>query len=342
VGLGYLLMSQVSAIWQVYLCYGVMVGIGIAGIWVPLLSTVARWFIRGRGLASGIVASGMGVGIIVMPPLADHLITRYSWRPSYVIVGLMALVIVIIIAQFLRRDPAQIGQSAYGADTVRVGSPDVDAVVTGFSFREAIRTPQLWAIGAVLLVFGLCVQTTMVHAVPHATDIGISASAAATILSVIGFVSIGSKVGMGSIGDRIGNKRIVVAISVLMLAAFLWLRIADKLWMLYLFAVIFSFGYGGWSVVQSPLVAEFFGLRAHGAIFGLTAFASGIGGAIGPIVAGRLFDLTNSYLLAFTVMAVLSAVSLVLAVLLKRPVKPIAASSSPDRLPYAGTGFGKT
>lgn len=106
-GLGYLLMSRVGAIWQIYLFHGVLVGIGMSGTFVPLMSATARWFIRRRGLTSGIVASGIGIGMIMMPLVANLLISKYSWRTSYFILGLIALVLITTLAQFLRRAPSQ-------------------------------------------------------------------------------------------------------------------------------------------------------------------------------------------------------------------------------------------
>ena len=121
-GLGYLLMSQVSAIWQLYLFYGVMVGIGVSGSFVPLVSTVARWFAERRGMMTGIAVSGIGIGTMIMPLVANWLISSYGWRTSYIVVGITVLVLIILVAQFLRRDPGQMGQLPYGADEVKVES----------------------------------------------------------------------------------------------------------------------------------------------------------------------------------------------------------------------------
>jgi MFS family permease len=168
-----------------------------------------------------------------------------------------------------------------------------------------------------LLCANFCLQTVFVHIVPHATDIGISAAAAATILSVIGFVSIGSKIGVGSFGDRFGNRRAMVFLFLLISIVFLWLWFASELWMLYIFAALFAIGYGGFVAVQSPMVAEFFGLRAHGTIFGLVTFAANIGSAIGPLITGSIFDVSGSYDWAFILCAILCSVSLILSILLK-------------------------
>lgn len=314
-GLGYLLMSQISAIWQIYLFYGVLLGIGMAGIWVPLISSVARWFVKRRGLASGIVASGLGIGITIMPLFANYLISSYGWRTSYIIIGLITLTFIVIIAQFLRRDPTQKSILAYDANALKTDGPNLQ--VHGFSLREATRTRQFWIIFVVFLFFNFCVQAVMVHVVPYATDIGVAASTAAAILSVIGIVSIGSMVGMGSIGDRIGSKRVMILVFVLMSLSFVWLRLVSDLWALYLFAVIFGLGYGGFAAAQSPMVAEFFELRAHGSILGLAGFALGTGGAISSVVAGHIFDISGSYQWVFVLCAILAVMALALTILLE-------------------------
>ena len=114
-GVSYLLMSQVQMVWQIYIIFGILASIGVAGSWVPLLSTIARWFVFRRGLMSGIAAAGIGVGIMILPPLSSYLISNLGWRTSYIIIGMAVLVLVIISAQMLKNDPSQIGQSALGS-----------------------------------------------------------------------------------------------------------------------------------------------------------------------------------------------------------------------------------
>ena len=207
-GLGYLLMSQVSAIWQLYLFYGVMVGIGVSGSFVPLVSTVARWFVERRGMMTGIAVSGIGIGTMIMPLVANWLISSYGWRTSYIVVGITVLVLIILVAQFLRRDPGQMGQLQYGADKVKVES--LNSGTRGFSFQEAIHTRQFWMLGVTLLCFGASLQVMMVHIVSYAIDLGVSATSAAVILAVIGGLSTGGRVIMGSAGERIGNKLAII------------------------------------------------------------------------------------------------------------------------------------
>lgn len=313
-GSGFLLVSQISAIWQLYLFYGIIVGIGMSGT-VPLLSTVARWFAKRRGLMTGIAVSGIGFGTIIMPPVANWLISSYGWRISYIVIGSIALVLVMSAAQLLRRDPSQVGQLPYGEGEAEQESLNLEA--GGFSLQGAIHTRQFWMLGAMFVCLGISLEAIIVHIVPHATDLAISAASAANILAIIGGVSVAGRIIMGSAGDRIGNKLAITIGFIIMLVALLWLLAAKELWMFYLFAVIFGFGYGGWAALLSPIVAELFGLSSLGVILGAVTFGLAIGEAVGPALAGRIFDITSSYQPAFLVCAALSIVAIILALFLR-------------------------
>ncbi len=314
-GLGYLLMSQVHAIWQLYLFYGVMVGVGMSGNVIPLTATVARWFVKRRGMMTGITVSGVGVGLLVMPLVVNWLISGYGWRKTYFIVGLITLVLTVLAAQFLKRDPRQIGQLAYGE--AELEEKGLDLQVSGFPFREALSTRQFWILGAIIFCFGFFWQTISAHIVSHGIRLGISATYAASVLAVIGGISVAGRIFMGGLGDKIGSKLVFVIAFALMAVALFWLQLAKELWMLYLFAVIFSFGYGGESTSRPLMVAELFGLREHGVIHGAVLIGSTTGGAIGPFVAGYIFDVTGSYQLAFLIGAIISVIGLILILSLK-------------------------
>jgi MFS family permease len=314
-GLGFVLMSRVSEIWHIYFFYGVLAGAGMGGTFVPLMSTVTRWFVKRRGLASGIVVSGIGFGMFVLPLLANFLISSYSWKTSYAILGFITMGLMVTTAQFLRRAPTQSALLAREAKTVLADNANLQS--QGRTFREAVRTRQFWTIIVMSLFFVFTLHTVLVHIVAHATDIGISAAAAATILSIIGVASIISKIIMGSLGDRIGNRRTMILVFLLTTLSFLWLLFAGKLWMLYVFAAVFGLGYGGFATTQSPMVADYFGLRAHGTILGLVGFATTSGGAIGALVAGSIFDISGSYQWAFILCVIFVIASLTLAISLK-------------------------
>ena len=309
-GISYLLMSQVQMVWQIYVIFGILASISVAGSWVPTMSTIARWFVARRGVMCGLAAAGVGLGVMILPPLAGYLIASFGWRIAYMIIGLAVLGVVTINAQLLRRDPAQMGLLAHG------GIEEESEGASGYTFREALRTRQFWMLCAVFLVLGLCLQTVLVHIVPHATDVGIAEITAATVLSVIGAISIFGKVGVGLAIDRFGSKPIAILAASLMLLAMIIIQCSDKIAVLYTFAVVFAVAYGGFAAIQSPYVAELFGLKDHGAIFGFCMFILGAA-ALGPFIAGKIFDAASSYRLAFLMMAVLSFISIVVAVGIK-------------------------
>ncbi len=296
-GLGLILMSGLNSVWQLYLFYGVVVGIGLSSVDIIPLSTTARWFVRRRGMMTGIVKVGTGAGQFALPLVASMLIAAYGWQTSYIIIGAAAMVLLISIGQLLRRDPARMGLLPDGDREIKTESSK--PAETGFSLREALRTRQFWTICVVYLATMFCLLTIMVHIVPHATDIGISSTVAAGILSAIGGISMVGRFVTGVAIDRIGNRLSMIICFILLILVLLWLQLARELWMFYLFAVVYGFAHGGLFTVISPIVAEYFGVRAHGALFGIVFFSSMVGGAIGPVIAGHIFDTTGSYSLAF-------------------------------------------
>jgi len=321
-GSGYLLMSQISTIWQLYLFYGVMLAIGASGSYVPLASTIARWFVKRRGLITGIAVSGIGVGTMIMPPVANWLIAEYGWRLSYLVVGIAVLVLIISAAQFLRYEPSQMGQLPYGEN--KTEPERVNFKARGFSLQEAIRTRQFWMISAMFFCFGVAIQSIIVHIVPHATDLGISAASAANILAVIGASSAIGRIMMGGVADRIGNKLALITIFILMTVALLWLLVTKEPWMFYLFAATFGFAYGGWATLISLIPAELFGLGSLGVILGAVTFSPASGEALGPVLTGRIFDVTGSYQPAFLVCVAVCIIATVLALFLK-PIAEVRA-----------------
>ena len=316
-GLGCLLMSQIGTVWQLYLFYGVIIGIGMSGTVVPLVSTVARWFVERRSMMSGVVLTGTGISALVGAPVASWLISIYDWRTSYIIMGSIISVIVVLAAQFLRRDPTQMGQRPYGENQGR--EQQLKVGTEGFSIKEAVYTRQFRVFFTMFFCSGFCAFVTMVHIVPHATDLGISAASAANILATIGGGTIVGRIVLGGAADRIGNKQAFIIGFILMSAALFWLAPATEVWMLYLFAVVFGFAHGGMGASESPLIAKLFGLSSHGLIYGVMGLAYTLGAAIGPFLAGYIFDVTGTYQAAFLVCASIAVVGFILAVVL-RPI----------------------
>ncbi|MFC1897906.1 MFS transporter [Chloroflexota bacterium] len=314
-GLGYLLMSQVSTIWQLYLFYGVIIGISTSAFWVPLLSTVARWFARRRGMMTSVTLTGVGIGSMIMPPIANWLISDYSWRTSYIIMGIVVLVLIIPAAQFLNRDPDKMGLLPYGGEEVEAQRLNLQA--NGFSLQQAIQTRQFWIFIFITFCSSVGPQAIMVHIVPYAIDLGITAANAATILIVMAGVGIVARIIIGYVGDKIGYKPIYSIGFILIAVSLFWVTQATEMWMFYLFGAIFMLGSTGTGALQSPMVAQLFGMRSHGVIFGVTSLSWTIGAAVGPSLAGGIFDITDSYQLAWLICITLAATGIIATSLLK-------------------------
>jgi len=316
-GGGYLLMSSVTSLWQFYLFYGVMIGIGMGGPGVPILSTIPRWFAERRGMMSGVVMAGIGLGAVVMPSLASHMIQAYNWRTSYLTVGGIVLLVVSLGASVIRRGPLKDAEAADGTG--------VDTQASAFSgLKTVAATRQFWMVCAMFLCFGCCLLTTMVHLAPHATDMGLTSQEAAGLLAIIGGVSIVSKMAIGYLVDRIGSRKVFMMGFAALSLNYCLLFAASQTWMLYLFAGLFGMAYAGCVTPQATLVAELFGLHSIGAILGLAVLCLHIGGAIGPWVAGLIFDTAGSYRLAFVMLVVITIIGVTIAAFLK-PLERAAA-----------------
>ncbi|MFW6151009.1 MAG: MFS transporter [Chloroflexota bacterium] len=325
-GLGYILLWQLHALWQLYLFYGFIMAIGMSGADIIPLSTIARWFASKRGTFTGISKIGTGLGMMAVPLLAGQFITGYGWRSAYAILGTAALVTLVGMAQFLRRDPSRMGQQPYGA---RRHEPSAShSGEEGMLLKQAYRTRQFWTLAAAFLCLVFCAETVMVHTVPHAVDQGISATSAAAILSVIGGASIVARSIMGFVADRIGAKRAMLICYLPLISALFWLQSTDALWMFYVFAALYGFSHGGFFTLISPTIAQLFGTVSHGAIFGIILASGAVGGAGGPFMAGRLFDIYGTYRIPFLIIALLAIAALLLTLSLTRTAYEKQASAT--------------
>jgi MFS family permease len=320
-GLGYLLLSRLQTPWQLYLVYGLPVALGSGAFDVITLSTVSRWFVRSRGMMSGLVKVGTGSGQALMPLFAAALIASYGWRSAYIILGVVIIVLLVAAAQVMRHNPREIGllpdNDPYEPSTLGSGSRD-----PGMPLKEIFRTKQFWAINLAEFCSFFCLLTIVVHIVPHATDLGLAPGTAAGVISAIGGMSIVGRFVLGSAYDRIGGKRSLMICFIILFCSFIWLQVAGSAWMLFLFAVVYGFAHGGLFTVVSPTVAELFGTGSHGVLFGIVLFSGNLAGAISPILAGRIFDVMGSYRIIFLMLIVMAATGFVLVSLLRPLRKP--------------------
>ena len=268
-------------------------------------------------MMTGIAVSGVGAGTLIMPLAVNWLISSYGWRTSYMLIGITVFVLIVLIAQFLKRDPGQIGLLPYGQSEL-TGTGDSQTV--GFSLSEVVRSLPFWLFWLALFLCSVSVGSVMAHIVIYTIGLGIPATSAVVILAVIGGLGIVGRFVMGSSSDRIGNKRALIICFMLVSATFFWLLVSRELWMLYLFAVVFGFSYSAVHALLSPTTAWLFGLRSHGVIFGCIMLSGTMGMATGPVLTGYIFDITGSYQLAFLIFALINIIGLILILCLK-PVR---------------------
>jgi MFS family permease len=319
--LSLLLTSQTSTMWHLFITYSVLLAMGGSATYVVIISTVSRWFDRKRGLALGIASSGMGLGTVVMAPLATSLISHFDWRTTYLIMGIICLVIVIPLSFLLKGEPREIGLLPDGAKTTPEEPPNqrttkIPDTSVNYTLPQALKTWSLWLIMIIFLCIALCFFLVTTHLVPRATDAGVSGADAAVVLSVQGIMLVVGRIAMGIVSDKIGTKKTVITCIMLEVAVMLWLVWSHELWMFYLFAVVFGFGYGGTGPSIATIAGKTFGLRNFGKIMGILEIGFGVGAAIGPAAGGLIFDVTNSYSIAF----LMGAGIMLLATVLMLPV----------------------
>lgn len=319
-GLSLLLTSHTNAAWQLFLTYSLLLAMGTGPVFVVPMSTVSRWFDKKRGLALGVASSGVGLGPVIMAPFATYLITNFSWRMAYLIIGLIAWFTIIPLSFLLKKDPHEIGALPDGVkappETTRSEENPVPSARP--SLPQVFRSKSLWLFMSIWVLYAANIFLVMTHLVPQATDIGFSAMEAATILSVIGGVAVVGRVLLGSISDRIGRKTMVIICALLQAGAMVWLLWAQDLWMFYLFALVYGFAFGGMSPVMAALIGDTFGLSRIGAILGTLEVGFGVGAAIGPAVGGFIFDVSGSYFMAFLLGALAMGIATLLITLIQR------------------------
>lgn len=299
-GAGFMLISQVTQPWQLFLLFGTLIGAGLGTHDVVTLSTVARWFEARRGIMSAVVKVGTAVGQIVVPLVVASAILWLGWRQAVIVLGATAGGLLVIAALAMRAPP------------IRHVSPGSAPVSAGVSFAEARRSRVLRTMWAMQFCFFPSLVTVPLHVPAHGMDLGMSQTAAATLLSVIGGSSIAGRLAIGQLADVIGGRNALSLCIGGLILALAGLTLITAPWALFVIVALYGFSHGALFVVVSPTVAEYFGMRDHGAIFGTVLFSGTVGASVGPILAGMLFDRTGSYFWAFVTLLGLACIALAL------------------------------
>lgn len=302
-GVGYVLMSQISQPWHLVAIFGLFIGVGMSSHDVVTLSTIAKWFKNKRGTMTGIVKVGTAAGQFTVPLITAFLMINYGWRQALIFMGIAAIIL-LLIAAFSMKNPPKSGGSSQAA------------AVTGLSFKEARNSRIFWMLCAIQFLFFPPLTTIPLHIVVHGMDLGMTAVLAATLLSTMAAASVAGRILIGIFVDKIGGKNALILCFVPLIIALFSLLFISNISFLFFVVVIYGFGHGGFFTVVSPTVAEYFGLKAHGSLFGIVIFFGTIGGAIGPIFAGYIFDTNGSYSLAFLTLAILATLGLLLTLML--------------------------
>lgn len=318
VGTGFLLMSRVTALWQVYLIFGFLIAVGSSALVVPIVSTIPRWFAAKRGVAMGLTFSGMAIGAMIGPVLTQSLISGQGWRGGYLALGLVSLVLTPLVAQVLRRNPERIGVRPYGEDHSPPGELAVETAKADLSLGQAMRTSRFWLLGSMLFCIFFVHQMMMTHLAPYAIDIGIAPAAAATVVSAVGAANLVGRNLAGFLSDRAGARRYLTVSLLVLTLALVWLLLTKDLWMLFLFAAIYGVAQGGFPISHTLALGNLFGLRYLGAIMAGMLVMGSLGGSLGAPLAGSIFDSRGSYNTAFAIALVLGTVALILSFLLLR------------------------
>ena len=299
-GLGYALISQVGEPWHLFALFGLFIGVGMSTHDVGTLSTIARWFVRRRGMMTGVVKVGTATGQMTLPPLTALLIAGIGWRDAALAMGAAAGVMLVAAALCMKRPPKERAPAR------------IAAAAAGGEFAEVRRSRVFWTLCAAQFLFFPTLMTVPLHIAVHGMDLGMTRAVAATLLTVIGGASIAGRLAVGTVADRIGGRNAYVLCLVPLITSLLMLMVADTYALLFAVVALYGFAHGGLFTVVSPTVAEYFGTRAHGTIFGGIYFFGTFGGAAGPIMGGRVFDVTGSYEFAFAALALMGALALLL------------------------------
>jgi MFS family permease len=291
-GLGLGAAAAAESLAQVYAAYGLGVGIGIGCSYVPVLGAVQRWFSRRRGFASGLAVSGIGVGTLVMPPLAAMLIAALGWRETWLVLGGLAIVVGGGMAVLIESDPRDRGLSPDGDLVPSDVQPSKSA---GTSVWEAVSSRRFIGLYAACLICSFGIFIPFVHLVPYAQDHGIPPSSAALLLGLIGVGSTAGRFFLGGLADRMGRQRAVLAMFLGMAAAQGMWAVASGPWSLAAFALAYGTVYGGWVALLPALVADYFGGRNVSGIIGILYTSVAFGNLVGPTTAGYMFDISHSY-----------------------------------------------
>ncbi|KWE14264.1 MFS transporter permease [Burkholderia cepacia] len=346
-GAGLAAAGAAHTLLQVYVAYGLGVGFGVGCAYVPAVGAVQRWFVRRRGFASGLAVAGIGVGTLVMPPLASTLIAQVGWRGAYFTLAVIAVVIGAGMSLLIENDPrgrgllpdgeaahepgggAQVAGRGAGASVSGAAAgrqPVAASAPAGATVREAVMSRPFASLYAACLACSFGVFVPFVHLVPYALDHGVAPSTAVLLLGAIGVGSTAGRFFLGGLADRFGRRASLLAMFAGMAVALVAWAGADTVATLAAFALVFGVFYGGWVAVLPAVVMDYFGGRNVSGIIGVLYTSVAFGTLIGPAAAGFIYDAGGGYLVPILASAAANAIAFAIVATTGRA--PVAARAA--------------
>jgi MFS family permease len=319
---GMALCSSIHRLLHFYLFFGLMAGVGVSFISIAAYTAIIpHWFEKQRGTASGIAASGIGLGTMVFVPLSQWLISNWGWRSSFLILSILTVAVLLPLnGLLLRHRPHDAGYAPQGEKSTPVPRPTKVAdtrsirVTPQFSWtiKKAMGTPNFWALMAFPMLCMIAVYILSVHFVGFLVNAGLDKMVAASAFALIGIISTFFRIVWGLISDRIGREKAYSLGMFFFCASFYCLfrfQPGGGLWLVYLFVLLVGIGWGATAPMFMATAADLFHGRAIGAIYGMLEGSAGIGGAFGAWIGGYLFDKTGAYMWTFGVAVIAGILS---------------------------------
>ena len=323
-GIGTALGAFISEAWHLFALYGGIAGVGMGAAWAPLVSTVSRWFISRRGLASGIAAMGGGTGTLFIAPIVEVLIREVGWREAYLWLGLLCGGLIVGCAMFLYRDPAIRGMRPYeieprpGEKVKPADTVSQHGILSGDTIWEIMRTGLFWWM---ILTFGLWWfggAIGYVQIAPFVLEKGFDIGFAALIVAMFGVGNGVGKIAMGLTSDRLGGRHAYQIAIVMGALGMFGMAFSESASVMLAYTLVFGFGLGGVTPQLTTIGVALFGTRSVGALMGAILALIGMAGGLGAFVSGYIYDVSGSYAPAFLAGAGVLALSMVLALGLRR------------------------
>ncbi len=335
-GLGFILINFTENLLHFYIFYSVIMTIGISmTALVPTNAVVAKWFTKKRALAMGIVAMGIGLGGFVMTNVAQMLISTYGWRMSFVILGFIVwLTVIPVVALLMKNSPQDMGLLPDGAaaasnpeaaqKATQTANPGPQTSTGTWTLKSAASTSTFWLMSLSFFAWSFALMIIIIHLVPHATDVGLPKATAAFALALMTLVSIPGRPLGGYFGDKVDIRYLLIgamAIQMVAMAIFLLFTGVQQAWLLYTFVAVYGAAMGMITPLVPALTARLFGPLSFGVVFGGILLLGTFGSGTGPLIAGRIFDVTKSYSGAFS-LGIAMIVIAMLALFFVKPPQP--------------------